>query len=140
MPQPLKLPHYNWERDALVSLCLAISASIYSLTPGFEKWVCIMWLTASLAFGVWSVIKQLRAGKVNVVYFDHTNWVKDAAGNWLLVIESDLMLFRVEQPDGNGKFQEVMGDVLSDPDGKKTYISFTSNTTESDLSGRVVIR
>jgi hypothetical protein len=138
--KPLRLPTFNWQRDALVSLGLSITAALYALVPDFQKYVCGFLLLAGLCFGIASVIKQIKSSRTKIIPFDASNWEQDRSGEWVLTIESDVMLFRVECPDESGNFEEVMGSVSSNPKGTLTFVRFSASTPGNKLCGRVVIR
>lgn len=135
----IKLSRANWELPALVSLLMAVVASLYAVTPEFNAWIAASGFFLSLLFGLASIAKQIAASQARIIYFTKENW--RLHGNELaLEIESSFLLFRVETLNAGGFYQEIMASTETSKDGRLTRVLFNSGTSDEYLSGRIVIR
>ena len=139
----IKIPIYKWEQAAAFSLFMAVVASIitvlasmFTITNNYLNWLCIGLYLASLFIGAYSIHLQRLAARTKVIYFDETNWTP-LESVWKLVIESEIMLFRIEIRRGEN-FEEVEGGVSTDIGGTKTFVKFSG--TDIPLKGRIVIK
>ena len=133
------LKKHNWEFPALVSLVAAILASLYAVTPSFSPCMAGAIYLFSLASGLLSIGRQIRASQASIVTFSKDDW-KPFGKDLVLEIESDFMLFRVETRKDATMFQEVMGSTETAEDGKLTRVCFSDRTADEHLSGRIVVR
>ena len=133
------LKRYNWGLPAVISLISTVAASLYALVPGAQSCIVAAILFFSFACGIVSIILQVLAARASVITFGEHDWVA-TADNFILEIESNFMLFRVETRNENNAFQEVMGSVETSDDGKITRIYFAKGVSKTHLAGRVIVR
>lgn len=135
----IKLSRANWELPALVSLLMAVIASLYAATPEFHAWIAAARFFFSLMFGLASIAKQIAASRARIVYFTKEDW-RPRGNKLALEIESSFLLFRVETLKPGGFYQEVTGSTETRKDGRLTRVLFSSGIPDEYLSGRIVIR
>lgn len=135
----IKLSRANWELPALVSLVLAVVASLYAVTPEFNAWIAAFGYFLSLASGLVSIAKQIAASRACIVYFTKEDWMP-YGDELVLEIESSFLLFRVETRKTDGFYEEVMGSTETSEDGRLTRVLFKAGIPDKCFYGRIVIR
>jgi len=125
----------------------AVCASLYAVTSCFNVVIVVMAYVFSLLSGFVSIISQIQASKATIVNFTKDDWIAVEEGGdkgFVLEIESDFMLFRVEARKDNHSFQEVVNGIETSENGRFTRIYCAEpkmgQPIDEYLAGRIVVR